>query len=65
MTDDDWPKHPDGRKMKLGEMTSEQRRKVFTDVCAKLQAELDDPKSRFRQTIVGLLRSPDVPRTRQ
>lgn len=32
MTDtlDHWPKHPDGRRMKIGEMSPEQER-VFTD----------------------------------
>lgn len=35
-----WPKHPDGRQMKLGEMTLEQRRAQVRAACRRLQKEL-------------------------
>lgn len=37
MSNDEWPKHPDGRNMKIGEMTREQARAVAKRACRKLQ----------------------------
>lgn len=39
----EWPKHPDGRNMKLGEMTPEQRRLVWTEAGKRLEAEFAQP----------------------
>lgn len=45
MTEDDrWPRHKDGRRMKVGEMSKEQRRKVFADACTQLKGEFADPR---------------------
>lgn len=38
-----WPKHADGRPMKLGEMTQEQRREQWMKAAKRVQAELDHP----------------------
>lgn len=40
----DWPKHPDGRPMKMGEMTAEQRREQTTKAVNRLQAWFDKPE---------------------
>lgn len=61
----DWPKHPDGRNMKIGEMTREQAREVTQRAGAKLQAEANDPNLVFAQTCLAILTGPDLPRTAQ
>lgn len=65
MADENWPKHPDGRNKKIGEMTPEERERVTAAVSRKLQAELDDPTSTFRRRLEAILTGPVVPRTRQ
>lgn len=38
-----WPKHPDGRNMKMGEMSREQQLAILRASCAKLKEELESP----------------------
>lgn len=38
-----WPKHSDGRNMKLGEMTPEQRREQTRLACKRLEQEFANP----------------------
>lgn len=38
-----WPKHPDGRPMTIGEMTPEQRREQFRLACQRLKGEFSNP----------------------
>jgi hypothetical protein len=40
MSNTAWPKHADGRPMKMGEMTSEQRREQFKNAAVRVTAEL-------------------------
>ena len=40
----DWPKHPDGRNKKMGEMTPDERREQFRASLARLKAEFEDPR---------------------
>lgn len=44
MSTDNWPKHPDGRPMKMGEMTTEQRRKLWREAAAKVKADFEQPE---------------------
>ncbi len=46
MSDENWPRHPDGRRMKMGEMTSVQRREVVADACSALQKWFGKPEVR-------------------
>ncbi len=39
----EWPKHPDGRPMKMGEMTREQAIEQTRIACKRLQAEFEQP----------------------
>ena len=39
----EWPKHPDGRPMKMGEMTREQAREQTKLACKRLEAEFANP----------------------
>jgi len=40
----DWPQHPDGRPMKMGEMTAEQRREQTAKAVTRLQAWFAKPE---------------------
>lgn len=40
----DWPKHPDGRNMKMGEMTPEQRRAQWKAAAERFKAEVERPE---------------------
>ena len=63
MSDHNWPKHPDGRNKRIGEMCGEERDRVTRRAARKIQAELDDPTSAFRRRIEAML-APDVSVTR-
>ena len=39
----DKPTHPDGRPMRMGEMTPEQQREQLRAGCARIKAELEHP----------------------
>jgi hypothetical protein len=43
MNMDKWPKHPDGRNKKIGEMTSDEARQVTKDACGRLMEEFANP----------------------
>jgi len=43
---DNWPKHPDGRNMKIGEMTQQQRREVSERALSKVCADMNRPAMR-------------------
>jgi hypothetical protein len=43
MADGNWPRHPDGRPKKVGEMTREESRAVAEAACARLKAEFEQP----------------------
>ena len=60
-----WPKHPDGRDKRLGEMTREEETAAMGQTVVKLQAELDDRGSTFRRSLEAIVTGPTVPRTRQ
>jgi hypothetical protein len=38
-----WPKHPDGRPKKIGEMTPEEQRRHVKAACKRLEAEFARP----------------------
>lgn len=40
----DWPKRPDGRNKKVGEMTPDERREVFAASAKRLAAEFQRPE---------------------
>ena len=40
----DWPKHPDGQNMKMGEMTPEQRREQWKAAVARVKANIERPE---------------------
>lgn len=39
----EWPKHPDGRPMKIGEMTFKQARDQTRIACDRLKADFENP----------------------
>ena len=41
----DWPKHPDGRNMKMGELPRDVQLKIMREACAKLKAEFETPEA--------------------
>ena len=45
-----WPTHPDGRPMKMGEMTQEQRRGQFAAAVATVKREFENPS--YRQAMI-------------
>lgn len=47
----EWPKHPDGRNKKLGEMTRDEQREAIKPALAALKKELESPE--MRQAIEG------------
>ena len=48
MTDTPWPKHPDGRNKRMGEMTKDERRAQWQAAGQRLQAEFNDPGVKAR-----------------
>jgi len=44
--DDIWPRHPDGRPMKMGEIPRDQQRKIEKHVLTKLEEEFKRPEVR-------------------
>ena len=51
----DWPKHPDGRTKKMGEMTPEEARAVIQASCQRLKVEFDHPlvQQKFASILSG------------
>lgn len=45
-TDDHWPRHSDGRRKKMGEMTSQEMHQALRPVLANLKEELESPEFR-------------------
>jgi hypothetical protein len=41
ITDDTWPHHPDGRRLKIGEMTHKQRIAVIRGAVARMAPEFE------------------------
>jgi len=39
----EWPKHPDGRPMKMGEMTREQQDEQFRKAVLRIKEEFETP----------------------
>ena len=39
----DWPKHPDGRPKKMGEMSADEQRRQVEASCRRIQREFDRP----------------------
>jgi len=54
--DDNWPRHTDGRRKKVGEMNPEERRSVFKTACDRLGKEFADP--RVQAGITRILNEP-------
>ena len=52
--DDTWPKHPDGRNKKMGEMTREEQVEQFGAACDRLQAEFNQPS--VKKALTEILR---------
>jgi hypothetical protein len=52
----EWPKHPDGRPMKMGEMTPEQRREQAAIACKRLEAAFKHP--RVQESLSRILSDP-------
>lgn len=44
MTQDNWPKRPDGTSKKFGELTSEERREVLKSACKKVEQDFARPE---------------------
>lgn len=44
MDDDNWPKHPDGRNKKLGELPKEQQMEIVRRAAEKVAAEFQRPE---------------------
>ncbi len=51
MSDDNWPRHPSGRLMKMGEMTREQQIAATRRATRRLQAELNQPQVREQMAV--------------
>ncbi len=60
-----WPKHPDGRNKKFGELTVDEQRAVANRAAAKIQVELDTPGHPTRRTVEQILNGAVLPRTAQ
>jgi hypothetical protein len=43
MSDDTWPKHPDGRNKKMGEMTQDERRTQWKAAGARVMGHFQRP----------------------
>jgi hypothetical protein len=43
MSDDTWPKHPDGRNKKMGEMTQDERRAQWKTAGARVMGNFQRP----------------------
>lgn len=46
MNADTWPKHPDGRNKRLGEMTREEQKQAIRPALETLKKELESPEMR-------------------
>jgi hypothetical protein len=55
---DTWPKHPDGRNKKMGELTAGEQKEVFRRACLKLKAEFEHPL--VQEKIAAILRDEHV-----
>lgn len=53
-----WPKHPDGRPKKLGEMTRTEQDAQIKDSCTRLQREFNDPM--VKEKIAAVLNGANV-----
>jgi hypothetical protein len=56
MTDealDDWPKHPDGTNMTMGEMQPEDRKRIWNEAAARYRARCDGSKA--HKTLVEII----------
>ncbi len=43
---DDWPRHPNGRRMSIGEMDKEDSKRIIKASFARLKKELESPEFR-------------------
>jgi hypothetical protein len=41
LADDNWPKHPDGTNMTIGEMSQEDRTRIMREASARSRAKLE------------------------
>jgi len=57
MSDENWPKRPDGSNKRVGEMTLDEKRRVFTNACNALKPEFEDPNGALARLIRGDLHS--------
>jgi hypothetical protein len=46
MTQDNWPRHPDGRRKKMGELPIEQQREISREAVERLKPFLESPEFR-------------------
>ncbi len=53
-----WPKRPDGKSKRVGEMTAEERREIFRGAAARIKAEFADPL--VQEKIAAVLRGENV-----
>ena len=55
---DTWPRHPNGRNKKMGEMTREEQDRETRKALGRLQQEFDDPL--VKEKIIAVLNGQPV-----
>lgn len=43
-----WPTHPDGTNKRVGDMTPEERKRVFAEAAARVKADFERPEVQRR-----------------
>lgn len=52
-TSDDWPKHPDGTNMTIGEMPEEDRKRIMREAAARYRARSDGSEAPMTDKILS------------